>query len=827
MTVTNSQIDVHANTLGFEGETPSTLTTVECQPTTTGTATPVVATMQKQPIVVPADVSGLSPTQPFQEVKQLAYGGSKEAQQQKFNMILDDFEGLLQMAQGVTSEASPGGWKTDYVTDIARVNNIVTLVRGEDITGVDWANATDNQKLALLLNTPIGDFSGIKTVEMFTLPGDPEINLLQEKDYTNLTDADVRSILAQKLPYEEGTTATTTSLSSNSYFMLVLALAIAQMKLGYSIAGEVQCGMAPVQASCKARRCYQVPDAPIPIRIGILGVLPIIDGNTTILQVLDSTFTTMSADNDTDAQIAHQASLQLECLLSQLGMVYENTAVGNAKDALQTKIQALKETLNQLKSWVDPTPLLPLLNDAYLGFLNTSDSDRTPALSRVIQTYPLLPPSSDPINRIRGTRNADIMEAYAMNKAGIQQQATPYYYRGGAAVCNRRLPLVGLSRECPSWNPEANNVVPFVECNCEASPPPLPTTCSCKPTPRIESVLALVRKSGPQLDLATMLLGFNVNWLANVVEDLANASIYYTAAQKAIGYTIIRDALESNSQVFIPGAAGAFYTNLMEAQDTSDTLPACFYQGNDSKTARAIAERVVEGQSIPITTKIALQQRIFDRAANQMVAPAANSGSALPAVALAVQEEAHQVAADYDAANNPINTFTASVSRMYELDPVSPAGVALEGRSVGVQLVDNIVVTVPLTYSLKDKVADALAAASDNDHSTTSQALDAAKTVHTDAVTDHTDANTAYQVALAAQAADTTNDTALQDAVDNALAVLIAAATDLATAATDLATAQTAHDNTLVRKLETLASEMHGYLLEADSVACQGCASCP
>jgi hypothetical protein len=790
--------------------------------------------MQKKPIVVPADVSGLSPSQPFQDVKQLAYGGSKTAQQQKFDMILDDFEGLLQMAQGVISGAAPEGWKANYVEDIANVNKIVKLVRGENIICVDWANATDNQKLALLFAAPISRFAALETVDLFSIPADSSdgspTNLLETVTY-QLTHTHVQAIMAKELPMGDGTT--TAKLSSNSYFMLVLALAIAQMKLGYSIAGEVQCGVAPAPSSCKARRCYQVPDAAIPIRIGILGVLPVISESTTILQVLESTFATSTPATNlgfSEEDVAQQAALQLGCLISQLRMVHSNTATDTPQAALETKISALETTRTQLESWTGPTLLSPLLLDAHLEFLNLSSSNVT-AASRVIQTYPLLPPMSDPLNRFRGTRNADLIEGYVMNKPEIQHQATPYYYRGGAAICSRRLPLVGLSRECPPWDPQANNVVPFVECSCGASPPPLPTTCSCKPATRIESVLALIRKSGPQLDLATMLLGFNVNWLANVVEGDGNlsgsASIYYAAARKAMGSTSIRDVLESNSQVFIPGAAGAFYTNLMVACDEADdlgTLPASFYQSTDSRTARKIADAVIGDQSIPITAKLALQQRIVDGAANQMVVPVGRREKsvelqALLATKLAVQEEADQLAANYDAkSNNPVNTFTASVSRMYELDPVSPAGVALEGRSVGVQLVDNIVVTLPLTYSLKDKVADAVATASDDVHSATEDALNVAIAAHEEAGTDRANANSAYQDALAAQDADD---------VATTLATLNTANDALTAAADERAAKQAAYDNTLVEKLEALASDMCGYLLEADSVAYQGCESCP
>ena len=835
---------MRANTLGVEGMTPSTLRTVKCQPTTTGTETTGTETtdiviMQKKPIVVPADVNGLSPSQPFQEVKQLAYGGSKPAQQQKFDMILDDFEGLLQMAQGVTLETSPRGWKTNYVKDIAEVNKIVTLVRGVVLDGVDWDTADNDQKLAFLFAAPISRFAALETVDLFSIPADSSdgspTNLLETHTYQH-THTHVQAIMAKELPMAVGTA----KLSSNSYFMLVLALAIAQMKLGYSIAGEVQCGVAQAPSSCKARRCYQVPDAPIPIRIGILGVLPAIDGSTTILNVLESTFTTMSTPATgigfSEKEVAQQAALQLGCLIDQLRRVHSNTAAGDPNTNLGTKISALEATRTQLESWEGSTALHPLLTAAQLEFLDPSDSACTPALSRVIQTYPLLPPPSDPINRISGTRNADLIEGYVMNKPEIQHQSTPYYYRGGAAICSRRLPLVGLSRECPSWNTEANNVVPFVECSCGASPPPLPTTCSCKPATRIESVLALVRKSGPQLDLATMLLGFNVNWLANVVEGhgdlLGSVSIYYAAAQKAMGSTSIRDVLESNSQVFIPGAAGAFYTNLMEAQDTADdlgNLPASFYKGTDSRTAREIADAVIGDQSIPITAKLALQQRIVDGAANQMVVPVGRKEKpvelqALLATKLAVQEEADRVATNYNAkSNDPVNTFTASVSRMYELDPVSPAGVALEGRSVGVQLINKIAVTVPLTYSLKACVADAVAAASKDDHSATETALSIAITAHVEEGRVYDIANENYQDALADQAADDTNDATLAEAVTNTFAVLNTAYANLTTAAAYRAAKQAAHDNTLVEKLEALASHMCGYPLEADSVACQDC----
>lgn len=842
MSNSTSQIHVRANTLGVEGETPSTLTTVECQPRTAGAAPAAIAIMQEKPIIVPADVSGLSPSQPFQDVKQLAYGGSKIAQQQKFDMILDDFEGLLQMAQGVTAPAAaPGGWKADYVADIAEVNKIVKLVRGEDIAGVNWDAADNDQKLALLFATPISGFAALDTVDLFSIPADSSdgspTNLLETVTY-QLTHTHVQAIMAKELPMDDGTA--TAKLSSNSYFMLVLALAIAQMKLGYSIAGEVQCGVAPAPSSCKARRCYQVPDAAIPIRIGILGVLPAIHDSTTILEVLESTFATSTPATNlgfSEEDVAQQAALQLGCLIDQLRRVHNNTATGPPKTALDTKISALEATRTHLESWEGSTALPPLLDAAQLEFLNLSSSNVT-AASRVIQTYPLLPPMSDPLNRFRGTRNADLIEGYVMNKPEIQHQATPYYYRGGAAICSRRLPLVGLSRECPPWDPQANNVVPFEECSCGASPPPLPTTCSCKPATRIESVLALVRKSGPQLDLATMLLGFNVNWLANVVEGddnlLSSTSTYYAAAQKAMGSTSIRDVLESNSQVFIPGAAGAFYTNLMVACDEADdlgTLPASFYQGTDSRTARKIADAVIGDQSIPITAKLALQQRIVDGAANQMVVPVGRREKpvelqALLATKLAVQEEADQLAANYDAKSNPVNTFTASVSRMYELDPISPAGVALEGRSVGVQLVDNIVVTVPLTYSLKDKVADAVATAS-GVHSATEQALTAAIAAHVQAGAERDTVYAAYQTALAEQAADDTGNTTLAQNVADTSTALDEKDAALATAADDRATKQAAHAHTLVEKLETLASDMRGYPLEADSVACQGCASCP
>ena len=367
----------------------------------------------------------------------------------------------------------------------------------------------------------------------------------------------------------------------------------------------------------------------------------------------------------------------------------------------------------------------------------SDDDDDDESRSRVVQTSPLLPPLSDPINRVRGTRNADLVEGYVLNKKVIQHSAVPYFYAGESAVCSRRLPLVCLSRECPSWGMCSNNVVPFTEKNC-SGPPVQPTGCRCIPTARIEDTLASVRHEGPKLNIWHMLFGFDLEWLTvgqawdggvpngGSSEDddgdgsssSSVASAILVAIEKTYGSSP-RKLLEANSQVFVPGVAGVFYTNLM--QESGGGTPG-FAKKNTATLSRAISNMVVkeiDPVTLPALEKMVLQKSIYESHPNYLVNTARKGRSAV--VLEGFLEEVAQVAYNYNCESEgvrPYPTLDTTVSRTFQLVAQPHGGSGLpnadpacftlvEGASAAVELSETIHVTLPIVHSLKELVESA------------------------------------------------------------------------------------------------------------------------
>lgn len=769
MTSVNSNA---TNTVVTE-EVPARVKVTNYEPSTAGVAlaevledggnlSTAIDKTQTEPVVVPSDVVDFlshHKRSPKEDILRLAYGGTEAAQAEKLDMIFDDFEGLLKIAQKASGLTDVSGW-TDNIA--SKYNDLHTKLKGAQAAGdtagsecPDWDDGDDGDadiQRYILLQFPIVDLLQPDLTELFV--NKDGVKLL-EADPTNASDS--RNVFAKKY-----------GLSTNAYFMFILALAFAQLRYGYSVAGEVRCDSAVRDASCKHRRCCQKPDVSLPVRIGILGVLPKITKDTTLMSLFTSVLNTRcdgvkSDDANADAKLAKQAITQLDCVIPQMELV-KRKLTDTPKTNTETRIKILEHIRHHLGKWkpdndvADATDdsttktedtaynagpddgtaltgkdkfdrsvsvtedntnrkrLIHMINRAGLENLLRVDHN---AISRVVQTSPPLPPHSDPINKIRGTRNLDLVEGYVLNRSSVQHGSTPYYYAGEVAVCKRQIPLVCLSRECPSWGMDNNNVVPFIEKNCGVVPD-VPRVCKCIPRTRIEDTLANLRAAGPVFDIGTMLFGIDMRWIYDqlATEAGVESDELIKAFEKVIGNNY-RKAFEKNSQVFVPGVAGAFYTNLMKSDD-EDAKTYDFSKRNAATAAREISEMVVAEMqpiTLPIRSKMTLQQDIFDSCPNYMIPQLSKGNHMLPVVLKALKEKIDQTAYDYNCNDGPepaTNIVDATISRMFELSATPRAGSGLpkttdqektlvEGASAAVELVETIRVTLPLTYSLNDK----------------------------------------------------------------------------------------------------------------------------
>ena len=710
---------------------------------------------QTEPVVVPSDVVDFlshHKRSPKEDILRLAYGGTEAAQAEKLDMIFDDFEGLLKIAQTASGLPDVTGW-TDNI--IEKHNDLHTKLQNAKAAGSecpDWADDNVDTQRFILLQAKIVDLLKHDLTELFV---NRDGDKLLKDDPVN--DSDPRNVFAKK--YE---------LSTNAYFMFVMALAFAQLRYGYSVAGEVRCDSAVRDTSCKHRRCCQKPDVPLPIRIGILGVLPKIHEDTTLMSLFTSVLNTrcdVKSDDtdatDANAKLAKQAITQLDCVIPQMELVKRKLTT-ITKTKAEERIKILRHIQDSLRKWKldndvevaaddsatkveddayntvydgtalkghdvftrvadltdgnkDRQRLIHMINRAGLeNLLNVNDT----SISRVVQTSPPLPPHSDPINKIRGTRNLDLVEGYVLNRSSVQHGSTPYYYAGEVAVCKRQIPLVCLSRECPSWGMDNNNVVPFIEKPCGVVPD-VPRVCKCIPRTRIEDTLANIRAEGPVFDISTMLFGIDMRWIHDqlVIDASVDESKLNKAFEKVVGNNY-RKAFEKNSQVFVPGVAGAFYTNLMKSDD-EDANDYDFSKRNAATVAREISEMVVAEMqpiTLPIRSKMTLQQDIFDSCPNYMIPQLSKGNHMLPVVLKALKEKIDQTAYDYNHGSKPAtNIVNATISRMFELSATPRAGSGLpktthhhhhktlvEGASAAVELVETIRVTLPLTHSLND-----------------------------------------------------------------------------------------------------------------------------
>ena len=714
---------------------------------------------QTEPVVVPSDVVDFlshHKRSPKEDILRLAYGGTEAAQAEKLDMIFDDFEGLLKIAQTASGLPDVTGW-TDNI--IEKHNDLHTKLQNAKAAGSecpDWADDNVDTQRFILLQAKIVDLLKHDLTELFV---NRDGDKLLKDDPVN--DSDPRNVFAKK--YE---------LSTNAYFMFVMALAFAQLRYGYSVAGEVRCDSAVRDTSCKHRRCCQKPDVPLPIRIGILGVLPKIHEDTTLMSLFTSVLNTrcyVKSDDtdatDANAKLAKQAITQLDCVIPQMELV-KRKLTSTPKTKAEERIKILRHIQDSLRKWKldndvevaaddsatkveddayntvydgtalkghdvftrvadltdgnkDRQRLIHMINRAGLeNLLNVNDT----SISRVVQTSPPLPPHSDPINKIRGTRNLDLVEGYVLNRSSVQHGSTPYYYAGEVAVCKRQIPLVCLSRECPSWGMDNNNVVPFIEKPCGVVPD-VPRVCKCIPRTRIEDTLANIRAEGPVFDISTMLFGIDMRWIHDqlVIDASVDESKLNKAFEKVVGNNY-RKAFEKNSQVFVPGVAGAFYTNLMKSDD-EDANDYDFSKRNAATVAREISEMVVAEMqpiTLPIRSKMTLQQDIFDSCPNYMIPQLSKGNHMLPVVLKALKEKIDQTAYDYNHGSKPAtNIVNATISRMFELSATPRAGSGLpktthhhhhktlvEGASAAVELVETIRVTLPLTHSLNDAAKD-------------------------------------------------------------------------------------------------------------------------
>jgi len=771
-----TSVNSNATNIVVTEEVPARVKVTNYEPSTAGVAlaevldddgsnmSTAIDKTQTEPVVVPSDVVDFlshHKRSPKEDILRLAYGGTKAAQAEKLGMIFDDFEGLLKIAQKAIG-GDGAGWTDNIVekhTDLHTKLQAARKAQTDDGSECpEWSTNTNNDiQRYILLQAKIVDLLQYDLTELFV--NGAEQNLL-ETDPSNASDP--RNVFAKKY-----------GLSNNAYFMFVMALAFAQLRYGYSVAGEVRCGDAVRDTSCKHRRCSQKPDVPLPTRIGILGVLPKITENTTLMSLFASVLNTRRdgrrAESD-DAKLAKQAITQLDCVIPQMELVKRKLAKETDKNASETRIQILIHIQDELRVWkpandvvtaVDPNTVdadtvdadsayndgpdgaTLTGNDEFNRNINSTDENKDRqrlihmisraglknllnvddnTISRVVQTFPALPPHSDPINKIRGTRNLDLVEGYVLNKSSMQHGSTPYYYAGEVAVCKRQLPLVCLSRECPSWGMDNNNVVPFIEKHCGEVPdvPDVPCVCKCIPRTRIEDTLANIRAEGPVFDISTMLFGIDMRWIYDQLVASVSKDELTKAFEKVVGNNY-RKAFEKNSQVFVPGVAGAFYTNLMKHDD--EDVPIEFSKRNAATAAREISEMVVAEMqpiTLPIRSKMTLQQDIFDSCPNYMIPQLSKGNHMLPVVLKALKEKIDQTAYDYncnDGSNPATNIVDATISRMFELSATPRAGSGLpktthyhktlvEGASAAVELVETIRVTLPLTHSLNDAAKD-------------------------------------------------------------------------------------------------------------------------
>lgn len=766
-----TSVNSNATNIVVTEEVPARLKVTNYEPSTTGVAlaevldddssnmSTAIDKTQTEPVVVPSDVVDFlshHKRSPKEDILRLAYGGTKAAQAEKLGMIFDDFEGLLKIAQKAIGGGGGGaGWTDNIVekhTDLHTKLQAARKAQTDDGSECpEWSTNSDIQRY-ILLQFPIVDLLQYDLTELF-VNGAEEYIL--ETDPSNASDP--RNVFAKKY-----------GLSNNAYFMFVMALAFAQLRYGYSVAGEVRCDSAVRDTSCKHRRCSQKPDVSLPTRIGILGVLPKITENTTLMSLFASVLNTRRdgrrAESD-DAKLAKQAITQLDCVIPQMELV-KRKLTSTQQTKAEERIQILMHIQDKLRVWKSDNDLVTAADpntvdadsayndgppdgatltgndDEFIRNINSTDGDKDRqrlihmidraglknllsvddnTISRVVQTFPALPPHSDPINKIRGTRNLDLVEGYVLNKSSMQHGSTPYYYAGEVAVCKRQLPLVCLSRECPSWGMDNNNVVPFIERHC-GEVPDVPRVCKCIPRTRIEDTLANIRAEGPVFDISTMLFGIDMRWIYDQLVSNATVSKdeLIKAFEKVVGNNY-RKAFEKNSQVFVPGVAGAFYTNLMKHDD--EDVPIEFSKRNAATAAREISEMVVAEMqpiTLPIRSKMTLQQDIFDSCPNYMIPQLSKGNHMLPVVLKALKEKIDQTAYDYncnDESNPATNIVDATISRMFELSATPRAGSGLpktthhhktlvEGASAAVELVETIRVTLPLTHSLNDAAKD-------------------------------------------------------------------------------------------------------------------------
>ena len=286
---------------------------------------------QTEPVVVPSDVVDFlshHKRSPKEDILRLAYGGTEEAQAEKLGMIFDDFEGLLKIAQKA-SGSDANGWGDSIADKHSEFHTTLQDAQNaRDDAGSecpDWAENANIQRY-LLLQAKIVDLLQYDLTELFV--NADEKNLLKD-DPTDACDS--RNVFAKKY-----------GLSTNAYFMFILALAFAQLRYGYSVAGEVRCDSAVREASCRHRRCCQKPDVSLPVRIGILGVLPKITEDTTLMSLFTSVLNTRcdgAKADDADAKLAKQAITQLDCVIPQIKLVKRKLTSGTHKTNAEERIK--------------------------------------------------------------------------------------------------------------------------------------------------------------------------------------------------------------------------------------------------------------------------------------------------------------------------------------------------------------------------------------------------------------------------------------------------------------------------------------------------------
>ena len=593
---------------------------------------------QSHPAVIPNDLLALDgraeDSNKASQILSAAYAqaGAIKGGVDKFSLILDDIDGFVILMQLAKKTTHNKGFSSPQASrDMAKIRR---LLHNQNHHAYDF------------FDTPVTDLVGVNVID--DVPG------------LSLIDTVPSDFLDISFTYEEAKKDHSrcwglhhsVGLSVNTYFMLVVALARAQVVLGYAVTGEVVVPSSVHRTTgCVSPRCHcRSAEKPVDARLGILGVLPkIVDKDTTWRNLLTGIL---------DVGCKKKTKLPARPKRSVTSMIERATA-SVADESVKSKMQGIMDERNKVSGWCDVFQAVPTegvfdatcfashkgtvpdpVGDSSQGWvdhkaahadeisklgiflvylhyctqkLNLPHNHRTKMPSVVVQTAsPSLPSSLE--QRTRATRNIDLVAGYIASKSKTASFATPPHYAGSTPVCKQLLPLICLSRECASWDMDLNNVVPMEEpCN-PLSIPKHP--CSCVSRVDIDTTLHNIRSSNIELHLEEMLFGKDsvsiahgrVHCLVACSDDDAACKTVDDAFDAVEGSSpcSVSGLLESNCMVFTPGIAGMFYTNLL--QPTSD-VATDFGRQTDLAIARCIEHTVQEAIPVHISAKTEMRFR--------------------------------------------------------------------------------------------------------------------------------------------------------------------------------------------------------------------------